>query len=480
MLWVYLALGFRAGNAGRQVGLFLGAIAGLTALAGVGYFAARAVAAVSPRLAFRLIFATGVVFRLLLLPVGLSPSRGAIADDLLGRAVGFQRFLLYDQDIWRYLWDGHLVASGTDPYERTPAEWEQRAEAGDRQAAALLDAAPWPDAFEMIAYRDHRTVYPPLAQGAFALSALLAPGSVIGWKLLLLLVDLATCLLLAALLVRLGRERWEILLYAWNPLAIKEIAGSGHVDALAACALTGAAFALVAGWNARGRRADPKGHGQRSALTASGALAGLALAGLAKVTPLVAAPVFLARTAWRRAWVLPLVLALGCLPFSAQLGGFVAGLQAMGARWRFNVGAWDLATALGDRMAPGAGGPLAWAALLCGTLGVGAWALRDGSRLGALRAAYAMLLAFLLLGPAVMPWYAVVLLPLAVAVRGGAGLAFSVLGFLSYGVYVDGTEPLAGRLLVHLPTWILLVGELRRVRRTEGSVGEAEGDSADL
>lgn len=466
LLWGYLGLGFRGGNGAGPVGIFLGAIAALAALAGLGAFAANALATRFPRRAFLWVLAGGAIFRLLLLPAGLSPSRGAAADDLLGRAVGFERFLLYDHDVWRYLWDGHLVAHGADPYERTPEQWERSAEAGEPRAVVLLDAPPWPDAFEMIAFRDHRTVYPPLAQAAFAFSALLAPGSVLGWKLFLIAADLSTCLLLAALLARLGRNRWEVLLYAWNPLVVKEIAGSGHVDALAAGGLAAASLALVTGERYRRGRGATEGEARRrpsAGWVSSAALGALALAGLAKVTPLAAAPAFLVRGGWRRSWVLPAVLALGCLPFAASLDGFFVGLRAMGARWRFNAGAWDLAVAAGEKLGSQAGRPLAWAILVGGTLGLGAWALRDGSLLGSLRAAYTMLLAFLLLGPAVMPWYAVALLPLAVAVRGRAGLAFSVLGFLSYGVYIDGSESLAVRLIVHVPVWLLLLGELRGI-----------------
>ncbi len=451
-LWGYLALGFRAGNGGRDMGVFLGAIGALSALAGLGFFAARRLAVLHPQRTFRWVLAAGVIFRLLLVPVGLSSSRGAAADDLLGRAVGFQRFLLYDHDVWRYLWDGHLVAAGEDPYRWTPNDWERRAEGGDRRAPALLDAPPWPDAFEMIAFRDHRTVYPPLAQAAFGLSAAIAPGSVLAWKLLLVAIDLATCGLLALLLARLGRGRWEVLLYAWNPLVLKEVAGSGHVDALAAFGLTAAALALTFG-------------GARSG---SFGFAGLALAGLAKVTPLAATPVFLARTPWRRWWALPAALGLGCLPAAVglwDLSGFVAGLRTMATEWRFNAGAWDLAVAFGEALAPGAGRPLAVALALGGTLGVGAWALRDASLGGTLCAIYAMLLAFLLLGPAVMPWYAVGLLPLAVAIRGRAGLAFSALGFLSYLVYIDGTEGVLPRVFEHGLVWSLFAFELYRVRR---------------
>ncbi len=453
-LWGYLALGFRAGNGGRDVGVFLGLIAALTALAELGFLAARRLAVLDPQRTFHLIFAAGVIFRLLLVPVGLSPSRGAAADDWHGRAVGFQRFLLYDHDVWRYLWDGHLVAHGADPYQRTPNEWERRAEGGDGRALALIDAPPWPDAFEMIAFRDHRTVYPPLAQAAFGLAAAIAPGSVLAWKLLLIAIDLATCGLLALLLTRLGRGRWEVLLYAWNPLVLKEVAGSGHVDALAAFGLTAAALALTFG-------------GARSG---SFGFAGLALAGLAKVTPLAATPVFLARTPWRRWWALPAALGLGCLPFAVglwDLSGFVEGLRTMGARWRFNAGAWDLAVALGESLAAGAGRPFAFALAIGGTLGVGAWSLRDASLGGTLCAIYAMLLAFLLLGPAVMPWYAVGLLPLAVAIRGRAGLAFSALGFVSYLVYIDGTEGVLPRVFEHGLLWSLFAVELCRVRRTE-------------
>ncbi len=454
-IWAFLSFRFHGENGAAPVAIFLWAILALFVILGAGFASARRLAAERPQLALVLILGTAALFRLLLLPAGLAASRGAAADDLAGRAVGFERFLLYDQDVWRYLWDGHLVARGIDPYGRTPEEWERLTEAGDPRAEAILEEPPWLDAFDMIAFRGHRSVYPPLAQAAFGLSALVAPGSVLVWKLLLLVVDLGTCGLLAALLARLGRGRWEVILYAWNPLVLKEVAGSGHVDALAALGLAGAALALVAA----DRSSHPKERRRGESLT----LAALAFAGLAKLTPLVAAPAFLARIPRRRGWILPAALAVGSLPFAAGLPDLLHGLSAMAAEWRFQAGGWDLFAALGEWIVPGAGRGVATAFALLATLALGVWILRDRSALGALRAAYAMLLAFLLLGPAVMPWYAVGLLPLAVAVRGRAGLAFSALGFLSYLVYVDGTEGIAARAFVHAATWALLAIDLRRI-----------------
>ena len=42
--------------------------------------------------------------------------------------------------------------------------------------------------------------------------------------------DLGTCLLLLSLLRARGRPA-AVILYAWNPLVLKELAGSGHLDA---------------------------------------------------------------------------------------------------------------------------------------------------------------------------------------------------------------------------------------------------------
>ena len=104
-------------------------------------------------------------------------------------------------------------------------------------------------------------------------------------KLGLLAFEAATVAALIALLHRLGRPATRIVAYAWHPLPIWEIAGSGHVDS-AMCALLMAGLLLFL-------------HGRTL-------LAGVVvtLGALVKPTALLALPVF-----WRPwDWRLPLVV----------------------------------------------------------------------------------------------------------------------------------------------------------------------------
>ena len=69
-------------------------------------------------------------------------------------------------------------------------------------------------------------------------------GGIIGLKAFLLLIDMELCALLMVVLGRLGMPRWRAVLYAWNPLPVLEIAGSGHVDGAGLTMLMGA-FCLL-------------------------------------------------------------------------------------------------------------------------------------------------------------------------------------------------------------------------------------------
>lgn len=113
-------------------------------------------------------------------------------------------------DIWRYLWEGHIQTFGFSPYEYPP----------NADLLAPL-RTPW---WELINHPDVTAIYPPLTQWGFRALATLAP-TVILFKLAFVLADVATCWLLAR---RWGRER--ALVYAWNPLIIYSFAGGGHYD----------------------------------------------------------------------------------------------------------------------------------------------------------------------------------------------------------------------------------------------------------
>jgi alpha-1,6-mannosyltransferase len=121
-------------------------------------------------------------------------------------------------DIYRYIWDGRVQAAGINPYRYIPT---------DTHLAPLRDAAIFPN----INRNNYApTIYPPVAQMLF-LAATRFGETVPLMKLMLVVVEAIAIGALLFVLRALGAPRENILLYAWHPLPVWEIAGSGHIDA---------------------------------------------------------------------------------------------------------------------------------------------------------------------------------------------------------------------------------------------------------
>ena len=134
---------------------------------------------------------------------------------------------ILEDDFYRYLWDGALVSHGQNPYSHAPASVRQADNSilGDLKAEAGLIS-------ERINYPELRTIYPPMAQMAFALAHRIKPWSLDAWRGVLLGFDIVTVVLLLVLLVRLKRSPLWAALYWWNPLVTKELFNSVHMDVL--------------------------------------------------------------------------------------------------------------------------------------------------------------------------------------------------------------------------------------------------------
>ncbi|MBI3321324.1 MAG: hypothetical protein HYZ91_03545 [Candidatus Omnitrophica bacterium] len=135
-------------------------------------------------------------------------------------------------DLYRYRWDGRVQLAGVDPYAYPP----------NHPALGFLRDAE----SSRINFPHLRTVYPPLAELAFRLGASVNK-TLIGQKAVFVCAELVTALSLLVLLRCRGRSLLWVAAYAWHPLAILEIAGSGHNDALGVAAL----WLGIAAWQAR-------------------------------------------------------------------------------------------------------------------------------------------------------------------------------------------------------------------------------------
>lgn len=369
---------------------------------------------------------------------------------IVGFAVLFRAALLFaplvlSSDLYRYIWDGRVQRAGINPYLHQPSAPE---------LSALRDE----DVYPRINRPEAPTIYPPGAQMLFAAITTLFPDSVTGMKGIMILFDCGTMVLIIRLLKRRGIDPDRVLLYAWSPLVIFELAGSSHLEALML------PFVLLA---------------LLSSMDGRSFLAGTALgtATLIKLYPAVLFPALVRRG--NR--VFPLVFAAtilaGYLPYLPGAGGKVLGFLPgyFAAGEDFNVGLRDgLAFVLGPFTASAR--PLA-ILLVTGLLaGVALTLARRWQDADVLWRGYLMVSAYLALLPTSLhPWYLIWMLPFCCLFPTWGWLYLTGAIVLSYLKYLQEPEvlPVAIRLVEFVPLVALLVFQALWHRRaaTEAARG---------
>lgn len=334
------------------------------------------------RAGVRFIVLAAVVFRLTLLP--LTPT--------------------LSHQLWRFHWDGQIQHDGFNPYQYAPqnALFAPIHQPGDAAIPAPAEAA----------------FHPPLAELLFRWGYDWL-GGLTAMKLLFLVGDL----LLIGLLVHALRQRqWpaeRVLLYAWSPLAVFEVAGNGHMEPVAALLVLLMLAAIErhprwAGWAAAS-----------AVLTQwyAAVLLPLALGRAGKRWPSVLAVMLV----WSALLTLPYMwmsqhFALGRLAANAWVHArgaapFNASVFAVAAAWFGRTGATAVAIGVVT-------------AVVAMTLVRGRGP--DQHSFDALRAGFLILGALLLVMPQVQPWYVLWLLPLVVFWPEAPWLYFSVAVWLAY------------------------------------------------
>ncbi len=377
------------------------------------------------------------------------------------------RLILFDvppetlsDDVYRYVWDGKVQLRGINPYRFAP------------DAEELI---PLREPFHAkINHPSHQTIYPPVAQILFAIAYLLAGSNLVGLRLIYLILDLLAAWWIVQIIgegrdsgfdprstsqktfavdgvgacsqpgppptarsdegsrcgispggiwERVGACRGALFIYLLSPLVVIETYVGMHVD------VAGMAF-LVGAYRQVGSRAPYR------------ALALLVAAVLVKYIAVAAAPVLILLLVRSRrgagagalvpdllrwgAWSLG-VAAVLFVPYVSAGPAMFQSLVDYSLHWDFNGPIHWILVSLSGSLAP-----IARAIVFLGLLG---YIL--SSRVGpAVRIGWAVM-ALVLTGPAVFPWYLVTLAPfLALDVTLG-GLAMTTLPFLSYLVLID-------------------------------------------
>jgi hypothetical protein len=405
----------------------------------------------------------------------LVPRRAIWAGGVLLRAGLLPLTPFLSDDIYRYVWDGWVARNGINPFLYAPA---------DSQLETIRTG--W---WSLINHPEIPTIYPPGAQIAFTILALLTAAWPL-FKLAWILADLGV----AWLIDRLARKRFgpgrhgPLLLYLWSPLLVVEVAWSGHLETLGLLPMV-AALAFLAGRQRDGDEVDGRaaeaGDRPGEAEATRGAWAGGALLGLGaavKFAPLAAWPALWRRHGSKPAAIALLVPALLYLPYAAAGPRLFEALGTYAERWEFNPGLFQLLV-----QSVGAGTTPRWLAggvVLLVAVG-GAW-----KRWSVERTLFWTIGAALLLSPTLHPWYVLWILPFACLLESGPWITLTGTVFLGYAgrdaFHATGVwpQPTWLALLVHAPVVVWLVaqaasGYLARSSQVPGGEQARERDRCD-
>ncbi|WP_026933243.1 glycosyltransferase 87 family protein [Christiangramia echinicola] len=153
---------------------------------------------------------------------------------LIGLAVLFRLVFLFSlpnlsQDYFRFIWDGRLVAEGWNPYLYIPNELIERQNFSIAQAKELINGMGSLSA-------GHFSNYPPLNQLIFAISGWISSSSILGsvivFRLIIILADIGTFIFGRKLLKSMGMDEHRIFLYILNPFIIIEMTGNLHFESV--------------------------------------------------------------------------------------------------------------------------------------------------------------------------------------------------------------------------------------------------------
>lgn len=325
--------------------------------------------------------------------------------------------LIHENDIYRYLWDGKASINGVNPYKFAPSdlfmyEHKLSADFHDSLTGETVKAKQFSrndlsqlaklkhlkDAnkayYRRIGHWQVPTIYPPVAQAVFALSAFLKIDSIIVMKILFVFFDIGVLWAVTGILEHLKINPAYCLIYGFSPLVLIQISNSGHYDSLSIF-LTMLSLLLTL----------------KNKKAASVSI--LALATLTKFFSGVLLPFYGKSIKIRNYALFSLILILFYIPFffwdQVSLKGVFAGLLIYNEKWAYNASIFTIVNALYQFIFSGLKGNYLPAKLTMGVfyLGFIFYLQRNRSKndLGLVKAYFLAIAVLFIINPVGDPWY---------------------------------------------------------------------------
>lgn len=406
------------------------------------------------------------------------------ATGLAMRLTQFTATPILEDDYYRYLWDGAVSAHAINPYSHAPdaVRWhhtevpEGVQHMGDDSGGGGGDEGAV--VLERINHPALRTIYPPTAQVMFAIAHGIKPFDIQGLRWTWLGLDLVIAMLLLILLRGRASAAWQFAIYWLNPLLIKEVFNSGHMELIVIAALLATLVAMMF----------------RRGLLA-GFMLGLAVG--AKIWPTLWAPLLLRHVSGSLKYrvsvvaVLIATAAILLMPLLASRLDGTSGLAAYAERWQMNDSAFMVIHGTAKLLFESHAQVIA--RTIVGLIVVGVLIVRLRSYTASsdfpdwlTTSVLVVTAALFLLSPTQYPWYFLWVLPLLALRPAPSLLALTVtlpMYYLRFPLKALGHAAWFDYGLVWIefgPIWLMLGIDLWRSRRRSNLVEQTEAPTCSM
>ncbi len=333
---------------------------------------------------------------------------------LISRLLLLFCFPLLSDDIYRFIWDGSLILHGIDPFSYTPLELMET-------GFSWID----PVLFQRMNSPEYFSVYPPVNQFLFMLSAIPGKGNLLASAIIIrffvLSADLGNIWLIKKLLRFYNKDERLVFLYALNPLVIIEFTGNLHFEAIMIF------FSLSAIWLLLNHR-------WRLAAVA------ISLGICTKLLPVIFLPLFIPYIGWRNSIYAGLITAVCTiilfLPFLHSLSlvsHFLESLHLYYGKFEFNGSIYQVLKAIGWKWL--GYNPIVYTSKILLAFTLIGFLLSYFKAKNIIQGIFWVMFTYTMLSAVVHPWYMLILVAFTPFLKWRFPIVWSLLICLSYYTY---------------------------------------------
>ena len=321
---------------------------------------------------------------------------------------------LLSDDIYRFIWDGSQILHGINPFSYTPKE-------------LMSLNYDWIDPllFQKMNSPNYFSVYPPINQFIFWLSAIPGKGnllaSVIIMRVIIILFDFGNIYFIRKLLIYFKKDERLVFLYALNPLVIIEFTGNLHFEVVMIF------FTLWSVWLLLNNR-----------WILSSIVLGLAVC--TKLLPIIFLPLFIRYIGWKKTiyagLICGFVVLILFLPFIHSLKlleNIISSIQLYYGKFEFNGSIYQILKAVGWKIL--GYNPIAFTSKILIVLALVGFLISYVKSKNILEGIFWLMFTYCICSAIVHPWYILILVALTPFVKWRFALIWSMLICLSYYTY---------------------------------------------